>query len=446
MSEPAAATPEPAPLSDGRLSDAFDKTGFWSLMTTQFLGAFNDQAIKQLVIFFVLALNLGHEKEVSLTSQVGVYFAIPFLLLSMFAGWLADRFSKRSIMIGVKAAEVVIMLFATYAFATWSPEDRQAGKVGLLLFAVCLMGLHSTIFGPSKYGILPEILPQSRLSWGNGYLELLTFFGLIGGMWLAGELAERFGPGTAGPGWVLVALAGIGLITSFRIARVPAADPHKPLRINFLVDLWKTLAKMLRDADLWRALWGNTVFWYIAALIGLLLPIYAEHQFHLGPRQISFMNMALSVGIGIGSGLAGYLSRGRIEYGLIPPGAAIMAVVACLMGMPSLTPMPFAIMMGVLGIGCGLFIVPIAAVLQHRPAPDEKGAVQGATNFVSWIGIILSSVTLSVMNDTLHRPARDTFFCAGVVAGIVGLYVAFSRPRAVPDMLARWFGRKPAGS
>ncbi len=441
MSESAAPPPEPAPLTDGKLSDAFDKTGFWALMVTQFQGAFSDQAIKQLLIFFVLALNLGHEKEVSLTSQVGAIFAVPFLLFSMFAGWLADRFSKRSIMIGVKAAEVLIMLFATYAFATWTPEERKSGQIGLLLVAVCLMGLHSTIFGPSKYGVLPEILPQSRLSWGNGYLELLTFFGLIGGMWVAGELAERFGPGTAAPGWVLVALAVVGLSTSFRIARVPAADPQKPFRVNFLADLWQTLRKMMADSDLWRALWGNTVFWYIAALIGLLLPIYAEHQFHLGPRQISFMNMSLSVGIGIGSGLAGYLSRGRIEYGLIPPGAGIMAIVACLMGLPSLTPLPFAIMMGILGIGCGLFIVPIAAVLQHRPAADEKGAVQGATNFVSWIGIILSSVTLSVMNDTLRRPARDTFICAGVVAGLVGIYVALSRPKAVPDMLARWFRR-----
>ena len=233
--------------------------------------------------------------------------------------------------------------------------------------------------------------------------------------------------------WTIAAIAVSGWIASFFITRVPAADPAKPLHPNFLAELWRQLRSMSRDRDLMRANWGNTAFWFVAALIGLNLPIFAEHAFHFSPRQISYLSMALSIGIAAGSGAAGYLSRGRIEYGLVPVGAAIMALSSVVLGWPGVSVTPFAIALATLGLGGGLFIVPIAAVLQHRPAPAEKGAVQGTANLVSWIGILISSGVQAVFG-ALHRPPEEVFWFCGLAALIAGLYITATRPGAVREL------------
>jgi acyl-[acyl-carrier-protein]-phospholipid O-acyltransferase/long-chain-fatty-acid--[acyl-carrier-protein] ligase len=148
--------------------------GFWNLMVTQFQGAFSDNALRWLVIFPVLAsVTLNDAEKNGFASHASLLFAVPFLLFSTVGGWMADRFSKRSVMVGVKLGEIAIMLFAGLALAS----ERQA----LQLAAICLMGIHSTFFAPAKYGIMPEVLPISKLSAGNGLLELLTFIGIIHG-------------------------------------------------------------------------------------------------------------------------------------------------------------------------------------------------------------------------------------------------------------------------
>src|SRR5438045_1174747 len=149
------------------------RRGFWSLIVTQFQGAFSDNALKWLVTFWVLGLAIPPEQRDRLVSVVGLLFAIPFILFSMSGGYLADRFSKRSVMIGVKLFEFPVMFTALAGLAM--------GNLWLAIAAMFLMGVHSAIFGPSKYGILPELLPEKDLSWGNGILELGTFLAIIAG-------------------------------------------------------------------------------------------------------------------------------------------------------------------------------------------------------------------------------------------------------------------------
>ena len=157
-------------------------------MFTQFQGAFSDNALRWLVIFPVLAsLALSDADKEGFASQASLMFAVPFLLFSTVGGWLADRCSKRSVMIGVKLGEVAIMGFAALALA-W---DQPA----LQLAAICLMGVHSTFFAPAKYGIMPEVLHPSKLAAGNGILELLTFVGIILGTFAGGWLGRPLGDG-----------------------------------------------------------------------------------------------------------------------------------------------------------------------------------------------------------------------------------------------------------
>ncbi len=397
--------------------------GFWSLMATQFQNAFSDNALKNLVIMLVMARGLTEPERNAYVALAGALFAAPFILFSMLGGWLADRFSKQRVMSAVKAAEVGIMLFAALALAL--------RNLPLELTAIFLMGCHSAIFGPSKYGILPEVLPHDRLSWGNGILELLTFLGIIFGTVAGAFFAESLAgvPGVAG--LTLTAIAVGGWWCSRQVPPVPAAAPERPLPLNPVAELWKQLKVMKQDRDLWRANWGNVGFFFVAALVQMNLLLHAKDVLKLAETKTGLLSAALALGIGIGSVVAGFASRGRIEYRLVPLGSLGLALSTVPMGIAGLGVAGFAVSLAFLGFSAGFFIVPIAAVLQHRPSAETKGAVQGAANLLSFVGILAASGVQWVATDRFHLSTGQVFWFCGAAALTTGAYAAISRGRFI---------------
>ena len=403
--------------------------GFWSLMGTQFQNAFSDNALKQLIILVLLAgataSASGEKKNDELVAMVTAVFSAPFILFAMLGGWLADRNSKQRMMVYVKTAEMGIMAFA--GLALWLTS------LPLLLGAIFLMGCHSAIFAPSKYGILPEILPHDKLSWGNGILELLTFLGVILGVVAAGIFSDAFlkegRAWIAGP--ILMAIAFVGWLLSRQVTPVPAADPTCPVRINPVTDLWRQLSIMKQDRDLWRACWGNTGFYFISALVMMNMVVFCKDILKLTDTENSMMNVWLAIGIGIGSVVAGYASRGRIEYRLVPLGALGLALSTVPMGMDGVTADTFRICMGCLGFSAGLFIVPVVTVIQHRPSPESKGAVQGSVSSLSFLGIMAAAGVQWVSRDAFGISSGQVFWLCGASALICGAYAAISRGRFI---------------
>src|ERR1700756_39806 len=160
------------------------RIGFWSLIVTQFQGAFNDNGLKFFVIYLILGQNPSEAEKDFGVFLIGNLFAIPFLLFSMTGGYLADRFSKRSVTIATKIFEIFAMFFAVYAFS--KGDTRMAFGV------IFLASTQAAFFGPAKSGLLPELLPAELLSWGNGILELMTFLAIISGAVIGPLLAQRF--------------------------------------------------------------------------------------------------------------------------------------------------------------------------------------------------------------------------------------------------------------
>src|ERR1700691_2518960 len=195
------------------------RAGFWSLIATQFQTAFNDNAVKFLVIYIIVAMNFPSNFRDRLILIVGALFAIPFILFSMTGGYFADRYSKRSVTIGTKLLELVVMAFTIIALYLHNLPMECA--------SVFLISMEAALFGPSKYGLLPELLPEQQLSWGNGIIELGTFVASIAGTMAAGFLAVRYHGREEFAGSILLGATCLGLLTSFGISRVPAADPKK---------------------------------------------------------------------------------------------------------------------------------------------------------------------------------------------------------------------------
>ena len=219
------------------------RLGFWSLIATQFQGAFNENGLKFLVIYLILAIEKDLTQRDQMELLVGVLFAAPFILFSLTGGFIADRFSKRSVTIWTKVFEVGVMLFATAALV--------APNLPLALAAIFLVCTQGALFGPSKYGLLPELLPQEELSWGNGVLELGTFLAIILGSMTGSFLAEAFNSREVYSGVLLLGFTVIGLLTSLGISRGRVTHPR---------DARWLLASRRRDRDRPRKLRGRVSF------------------------------------------------------------------------------------------------------------------------------------------------------------------------------------------
>jgi acyl-[acyl-carrier-protein]-phospholipid O-acyltransferase / long-chain-fatty-acid--[acyl-carrier-protein] ligase len=199
------------------ISNPSSLRGFWSLFVTQFQGAFSDNVLKNLVIFMFLGLNLSLAEKHEVAEKANALFSPPFILFSFYGGFMADRFSKRTVTIAVKIFEIIVMSFVC-AGLVW--QNRQ-----MLLAGIFCMGVHSAFFGPSKYGLLPELLAEKKLSWGNGWIEFGTYTAIILGGVAAALMHQLFSASPVWSGIILITLAFVGLGTSLGITRVPAADP-----------------------------------------------------------------------------------------------------------------------------------------------------------------------------------------------------------------------------
>lgn len=287
--------------------------GYWGLFITQFQVAFSDNVLKNLVIFMILAIDVPLAEKQKIGSLVGALFALPFILFSMYGGFLADRFSKRTVTMALKILEIAVAVFACAGLAMQNRPIQLAG--------VFLMGVLAAFFGPSKYGLLPELLPEKKLSWGNGFIEFGTYSAIILGTVAAGFMHEKFGARQIWSGLILIGLAIAGFSASTVISRVPAADPVRKFRPNFLGDLFMQLNLVRKDRPLALAFLGNTYFNFLGALLLLNVIFFGASVLRVGDAQIISLNAALALGIGVGSVAAGYASSGKIEHGLVPIGA-----------------------------------------------------------------------------------------------------------------------------
>ncbi len=401
--------------------------GFWALIITQFQGAFSDNALKWLVISMIAGMDFTNEKRDQLVGVVGALFALPFILFSMTGGFFADRFSKRTVTIGIKFFEILVMLLVLTGLAT--------NRLYFLIGCIFLMEVHSAIFGPSKYGLLPELLPEKKLSWGNGVIELGTFLAIIAGTVAGGQLCKLFSAQPAWSGLILIALAFFGLMTSLGITKIPAAAPAKKFRANFIADLWVQIKIIRHDRPLWLAVVGNTYFFAIAALIQFLIVIYAKDVLNISdPARASYLQAAIAIGIGVGSFAAGNLSGGKIETGLIPLGAVGLTICAALLGQHGLSFCKVAAGLAALGFFGGFFIVPISAMLQHRPAREQKGGVLAAANLLSFVGIFLASGVFYLCAPVLKLSAPEIFLIVALATLAATIYLLI----LLPDSLLRF--------
>jgi acyl-[acyl-carrier-protein]-phospholipid O-acyltransferase/long-chain-fatty-acid--[acyl-carrier-protein] ligase len=420
-----AAPPVPAPHHPPSKEPRNWRRGFWSLIATQFQTAFNDNALKFLVIYIIIGMDLAPALRDRLIPLVGALFALPFIFFSMAGGFLADRYSKRTATIATKLLEFAVMGFAVVALYLHNLPMECA--------SVFLISSEAALFGPSKYGLLPELLPEKRLSWGNGIIELGTFVASIAGTMGAGYLAVRYHGREAIAGFLLASFTCFGFVSSFGISRVPAADSTKKFRGNPLGDFAVQLKTIRADRVLGWAILGNSYLFFLAALLQFTIILYGHDVLRVDDTHISYLQAAVGIGIGLGSFAAGYLSGGKIEYGLIPLGAIGLTVFSALLYHPGQTVLSSLIHLLLLGFFGGFFVVPVGALIQHRPAPEHKGGVIAAANLLSFVGIFFAAGAYWLFSSGLHQTPAGIFLDGAILTLVATAYSIY----LLPDSLLR---------
>jgi len=424
-------------------SRSIRSASFLGLTATQFLGAFNDNMFRWLAVPIgqrtmdpTLALVLG-----------GVLFTIPYLLLAPLSGSLADRLPKRAVIVRCKIAEIVLAALGVLAIAT--------SQLWLLFAIVFLLGAQSALFGPAKFGALPEILKPESLSQGNGLLGLATVtgsaLGTVAGYKLYGVTGPVLdsGPTLAGlwvPALALIGTAIFGTLTSLMVRTGGAANPGKRITWNPVTETWPALQVLFRDVRLMRCALGIGFFWMLASLAQLNTDPFGNEGLHLPKEDVGILMAVLVAGMGVGSVLAGIWSQGKVELGLVPLGAfgisasALGVFIASRFVDVSLAATGQPAFYGVctmlfcLGGFAALFDIPLEAYLQYRSDDSNRGTVLAGSNFVSFSLILVSCGLFQLLHGILKLPPATIFMLAGLGTIPIVIYVVL----LLPEFLARF--------
>jgi len=405
-------------MARGKFADLLKNGGFQAFLWTQFLGAFNDSFYQTIVLLHATTLGVQYG-AISL-----LVFNLPFLLFSGYAGHFADALSKRRIMVGVKIFEVLIMTMGLVALIS--------GSIGWMLVVMFLLGLHSTIFSPAKYGIVPEMWPDKDLSRANALLEMSTFVAMVLGMSVGAFLFGSWHGQFWRFGLVTLSLAVTGFLTSLRITRVPPSGAQQKFRWNPFAEVVASTRHLVETRPLWLTVLGICYFWFLGALFKIVLPYFGAQVLHASETRVGLLWTFLAVGVGTGNMLAGRLSGNKVELGLVPLGSSLMAagcfaLFAC-RGSYALT----VIALSVVGLASGLFVVPLYAYMQQRAGSQEKGRVVAANNFYQTVAMLLASGALLAFQAPLG-PA-NIVLAAGFLTLLATVYIV----TVVPDFFVRF--------
>ena len=390
-------------------------SSFTYLNVTQFLGALNDNIYKLLIVFFFIELQ-GDKNSSFVLATTGAIFVIPFLLFSAVSGTLADRYSKRDIIVTTKILELVIMALGVCAFAFQSIWGSY-----VILF---LMATQSAIFGPSKYGILPEIVKEDKISKVNGLMTSFTFLAIILGTFLSSFLLQVTDRNYIVSSIVCTFIALVGVVTSFLIEYTPPAGSSKKFQILFLHEIYGSLKAASKEVALFPAMLGASFFLFVGAFAQLNIIPFAISSLGLTDLQGGYLFFLTALGIGIGALIAGKISGKIVELGLVPIGALGIAISAFMLSIFSHHLWPVLILVTVLGVFGGIYEIPLDSYIQVTSPKKSRGQMVAATNFLSFIGVLLASALIYI-NSLLNIPPERGFMVIGFLT--IGVLIIFTK-------------------
>jgi acyl-[acyl-carrier-protein]-phospholipid O-acyltransferase/long-chain-fatty-acid--[acyl-carrier-protein] ligase len=421
---------------------------FRTLMTTrrfaplfwcQFFSAFNDNFLKTSLVFLILFKLTGPDSE-ALITLAGATLMFPFFVLSAIGGEIADRYDKAMVAERLKRIEIAVAALAVLGFWLHS--------IPLLFLALLLFGVIEALFGPIKYGILPDHLARSELPAGNALVEGATFIAILTGT-IAGGLAAKEGPDEASFSSIMMVFALACWISARFIPPTGRAAPDLVLDFNIVRSTFRLLGFLKADPRLW---WGGLVtswFWLVGAIVLSLLPPLVKSVIGGDDSVITAFLAVFAVAIGVGSALASWFARGRIVLFPTLLAAVLLGLFALDLAWATWDAAPvaaigladvfrsahglrIAIDLAGLAIAGGLFIVPAFSAVQAWAGADRRARIVAAVNVLNAAFMTVAGVGVALLQE-----AGVTLSSLFLAIGVANFAVAIAIARTMPAIRER---------
>ena len=417
---------------------------FLPFFLTQALGAFNDNVYRQAIIGMLFWLGVSSGDMALYANLAPALFILPYFLFSALAGQIAEKVEKATLIRVTTAMEIAIMSLAAIGFATTS--------MGLLLVALFLTGVQSTLFGPVKYSMLPAVLQPRELTGGNGLVEMGTSLSILMGMIAGGSIFAVAGEhGRWVAGGALIALAVTGHLVSRAIPPAGAGEPGLKINWNPIPESLAVLRLAKKQRAVRNAVLGVSWFWFFGTVITSQLPAYAEVNLGGSATLYIFALALFSIGTGAGSLLCEKLSARTVEIGLVPLGSAGMS--AFLLDLYFARPGPALasgldvagflaadgstrIIIDLLGIGVftGFFVVPLFALIQSRTPKAEMARVFAGLNIQNSGFIVAAALAGLLTQRVLGWDVPQLLLALAIANALVAIWIF----TIVPEFVMRF--------
>ena len=411
---------------------------------TQFLGAFNDNVFKNVLIILIAYVSgsaLVCEPDTLINAAAGL-FILPFFMFSALAGQIADKFEKSALIRKIKFAEILIMLGAGGAFVL--------NNIYLLLGMLFLMGTQSAFFGPVKYSIIPQHLKPNEVVGGNALVETGTFVAILLGT-IAGGLLGQMENGHLLAGGLVIVVAVAGWLTSRMIPAATASSPGLKIRYNMISETWKTIGYGRKVRSVFLAIMGISWFWFLGMAYLTQLPMFTREVLSASGGVLTLLLTMFSIGIGVGSLLCERLSGKKVELGLVPLGSIGLSVFgldlffACdfpvsgtLTDVSGFLQAPGGIRvladLLLIGVSGGIYSVPLFAFIQTRTAPEIRARVIAANNIINSLLMVLATVVAVLVIGMAGLSIPYFFLGLSIVNILVAAYIY----TVVPEFVLRF--------
>ena len=420
----------------------FRSRRFAPLFVTQFLGAMNDNLFKNALVILILyriAEAAGIDGRILVTVAAGV-FIIPFFLFSATAGQIADKLEKSRLIRLVKLAEIAIMGLAGLAF--------YLGDAYVMLGVLFLMGSQSALFGPVKYGILPDHLREDELIGGNALIEAGTFLAILIGT-IAGGLIILTEHGVATVTVLIIVVALLGWAASLFIPRAEPASPDLAINLNIAAETWSIMGAAAARRDIMLSILGISWFWLAGATYLSQFPSLAKDVLGADEHVVTLFLVAFSVGIGLGSLLCNRLLKGEVSAKYAPFGALGMTFFTLDLYFASrglaapsgplssvgafiAEPQNWRILGDLVAtsVSAGVFVVPLYAIIQSRSEPARRSRTIAANNILNALFMVIGAAAAAAMLAA-GWSIPVIFLAVAVANGVVAVYVCGLLPDAI---------------
>ncbi len=425
-------------MEDQNLSykSLLSQKGFPSYLWTEFLSALTDNLYKMTLTFLVVHLAIDGLSQANKISIIGAVFLLPLLIFSGWGGYFADKFPKRNVLMYAKMGEFFALILACGALHS---KDFLLTMVTLFILLI-----KSAILAPSKYGIIPEITSPHQISRANGLVQMSTFVAIIMGTVLAGMFSTVWGADTV-PISVLLILLGAG---GWWISRsIPYTMPSSSVD-KFPLNPWGSIGEGFKKLKISKSLrisyCGSFWFWMTASICQVNLFILGkenliitdflqiEYFFNtffdyqivsISDFYVALLQTFLAVGIGYGSGMAGFLSGDKIELGLMPLGVLGISSASIYLSYAAPSYIHAVISLTMMGFFCGFFMVPLNSFIQSRANNAERGRLMATQSFLDTCGMLSGVALYFILSGPLNFSSPAIFMIVGILTLLVGFYI-----------------------